>query len=53
VTEGWYLLSDDRHVHVDSRDFGALDVTACQHIVFRLVGAGGFGDDKKRLSVIW
>ena len=53
VTAGWYLLSDDRHVHVDSRDFGTIDVATCQHIVFRVVSAGGFGDDKKRLSIIW
>jgi signal peptidase I len=53
VTSGWYLLSDDRHVHVDSRDFGALEVAACQHVVFRLVGAQGFGDQKRRLTIIW
>jgi len=49
----WLLVSDDRHVHVDSRDFGQLEVSACQHIVFRLVSAAGFGDQKKRLSIIW
>ncbi len=49
----WYLLSDDRHVHVDSRDFGTIDPTTCQHIVFRLVGPAGFGDTNKRLTVIW
>jgi signal peptidase I len=49
----WYLVSDDRHVHVDSRDFGQIDTSSCQHVVFRLVGRGGFGDGKKRLSIIW
>lgn len=52
-TGTWYLVSDDRHVHLDSRDFGAIDPRTCKHIVFRLVGAAGFGDAKKRLSVIW
>ncbi|HEY8038656.1 MAG TPA: S26 family signal peptidase [Polyangiaceae bacterium] len=49
----WYLVSDDRHVHVDSRDFGQIDPNTCQHIVFRLVGADGFSDGKKRFNVIW
>jgi signal peptidase I len=49
----WFLVSDDRHVHVDSRDFGQIDVASCLHIVFRLEGAAGFGDEKKRLSIIW
>jgi signal peptidase I len=49
----WFLVSDDRHVHLDSRDFGQIDPAACQHIVFRLVGAAGFGDRNKRLSIIW
>ncbi len=37
----WFLVSDDRHVHLDSRDFGEIDsgpAGGCQHIVFRLVG---------------
>jgi len=49
----WFLVSDDRHIHVDSRDFGQLDISTCQHVVYRLVGAAGFGDSKHRLSVIW
>jgi signal peptidase I len=49
----WYLVSDDRHVHLDSRDFGEIDPKTCQHVVFRLVGAGGFWDSKKRLNIIW
>jgi signal peptidase I len=54
VTSGlWYMVSDDRHVHVDSRDFGQIDTASCQHIVFRLVGGAGFGDEKTRLSIIW
>ena len=49
----WFLVSDDRHIHVDSRDFGQIDTTGCLHIVFRIEGRAGIGDDKKRLSVIW
>lgn len=48
-----YLVSDDRHVHLDSRDFGQIDPTTCQHIVFRIESAAGFGDAKSRLTVIW
>jgi signal peptidase I len=49
----WYLVSDDRHVHVDSRDFGQIVTSGCQHIVFRIVGATGFGDRSRRLTIIW
>jgi signal peptidase I len=49
----WYLVSDDRHIHLDSRDFGQIDPNTCLHIVFRLEGAAGFGDSKKRLNIIW
>jgi signal peptidase I len=49
----WYLVSDDRHIHLDSRDFGQVDSATCEHIVFRLLGANGFADREKRLSIIW
>lgn len=49
----WFLVSDDRHVHLDSRDYGQIDIRTCQHIVFRLVGAKGFWDAKRRLNIIW
>jgi signal peptidase I len=52
----WFLVSDDRHVHLDSRDFGTVEAGpagGCQHIVFRIVGSGGFFDSKTRLSIIW
>jgi len=49
----WFLVSDDRHIHLDSRDFGQMDSTACQHIVFRLIGGDGFLDSKSRFSIIW
>ncbi len=52
----WFLVSDDRHVHLDSRDFGQLEggpAGGCQHIVFRLLGGAGFFDSRSRLSIIW
>jgi signal peptidase I len=49
----WFLVSDNRHVHLDSRDYGQVDPNTCQPIVFRLVSAAGFGDSKHRLSIIW
>ena len=49
----WFLVSDDWHVHLDSRDYGEVDPSTCQHVVFRLVGAAGFGDSRKRLSIVW
>jgi signal peptidase I len=49
----WFLVSDDHHVHVDSRDFGQIDVSTCLHIVYRIEGRAGMGDEKKRLDIIW
>jgi signal peptidase I len=49
----WYLVSDDRHVHLDSRDFGAIDPGTCRHILLRLVGPGGWWDADSRLTFIW
>jgi signal peptidase I len=49
----WFLVSDDRHIHTDSRDFGQIDASTCLHIVFRIEGRAGMGDEKKRLSIIW
>jgi signal peptidase I len=52
-TGRWFLVSDDRHIHVDSRDYGQIDPRTCKHIVFRVVSAAGFSDTKTRLSIIW
>jgi signal peptidase I len=49
----WFLVSDNRHVHLDSRDFGQIDPTTCQHVVFRIVSAAGLGDSQRRLNIIW
>lgn len=48
-----YLVSDNRILHLDSRDFGAVAPGTCQHIALRLWGATGWGDAKKRLTVLW
>ena len=50
----WYLVSDNRHIHLDSRDFGQIEPRTCKHIVFRIVSAAGFlADGKRRLTIIW
>ncbi len=48
-----YLLSDDMHFHQDSREFGQVNPKDCQHIVYRLSGADGFGDSERRLNILW
>jgi signal peptidase I len=53
VASGAYLVSDNRHMHDDSRDFGTLSLSACQHVVFRLWSAAGFSDGKHRFDIIW
>ncbi|HEV3192334.1 MAG TPA: S26 family signal peptidase [Polyangiaceae bacterium] len=49
----WFLVSDDRHIHLDSRDYGQVEPSTCQHILFRIVGPAGFTDARSRLTVIW
>jgi signal peptidase I len=49
----WFLVSDDRHIHLDSRDYGEVEPSTCQHILFRFVGGAGFSDAKSRLTLIW
>jgi signal peptidase I len=49
----WYLVSDNRHVHLDSRDFGTVDPTTCQHVLFRVVGTGGLADSDTRFTLLW
>jgi signal peptidase I len=49
----WFLVSDDRHIHLDSRDFGSIDPSHCQRIALRVVGAGGLSDSGSRFTFIW
>jgi signal peptidase I len=44
----WFLVSDDRHVHLDSRDFGEVDPQLCQHVLFRAARRG-----RPSLGVVW
>lgn len=48
-----FLLSDNRSMHLDSRDFGQVAPASCQRIAFRLWGTGGYGDGKHRFTLIW
>jgi signal peptidase I len=54
VGEGYVLLlSDNRDMHDDSRDFGPLPIDGCtERIVFRLWGTGGWTDSSRRMDVI-
>ncbi len=47
-----FLVSDNRHIHQDSRDFGQVDAATCEHVVFRLWGER-FTDRSRRLSILW
>jgi signal peptidase I len=48
-----FLASDNRTLHYDSRDYGQVDPNTCQHIVFRVVGAGGWADSDHRLTFLY
>lgn len=48
-----YLLSDNRTLHDDSRDFGAVDAASCKDLVaFRLWDRGGFFAASSRFDYI-
>ncbi|HVY45398.1 MAG TPA: signal peptidase I [Minicystis sp.] len=47
-----FLLSDDRDLHDDSRDFGPVPVESCRRILSRLWGRGGPSDPAGRFNVI-
>jgi len=49
----WYLVSDNRHIHLDSRDYGTIDPGTCQHVVFRLTGDSSRGDRGRGFGLIW
>jgi signal peptidase I len=48
-----FLVSDNRHFHLDSRDYGALSPLTCQHLVFRLWGKSGYLETGRRFTVLW
>ena len=48
-----FLISDNRYLPFDSRDFGPVPKASCQEtVVFRLVSRLGFSDVGSRLSWI-
>jgi signal peptidase I len=47
-----FLVSDNRPLHMDSRDFGVVEATACEHIVFRLWG-DKYTDSARRNTILW
>ncbi len=47
-----YLVSDNRHIHQDSRDFGPVPETSCGHVVFRLWGES-YLDSSRRNTILW
>ena len=48
-----FVVSDNRHMHIDSRDFGSIDPAGCQHVLFRLWAKEGIMDTRRRFSFIW
>jgi signal peptidase I len=48
-----FLISDNRYLHLDSRDFGSVQEATCSRILFRLWGASGFTDGSRRFNFIW
>lgn len=47
-----YLVSDNRVMHHDSRDFGQVDASTCEHVVFRLWGER-YTDSSRRFDILW
>ncbi|MBX3202946.1 MAG: signal peptidase I [Labilithrix sp.] len=47
-----YLVSDNRLMHQDSRDFGQVDASTCEHVVFRLWGER-YSDGSRRFQILW
>jgi signal peptidase I len=48
-----FLVSDNRQIPYDSRDFGSVERNTCKEtVLFRLVSAAGFTDVDRRLSLI-
>jgi len=48
-----FLISDNRYMHLDSRDYGAVNDATCQQLIFRLWGAEGFTQASRRFNLIW
>ena len=52
-SDKFFLLSDNRDLHFDSRDFSVVDVDSCDaRIAFRLYSVEGWSDTDYRFTVI-
>lgn len=47
-----YLVSDNRHLHQDSRDYGLVDASTCEHVLYRLWG-DSYADGTRRFTFLW
>ncbi len=47
-----FLISDNRMLHQDSRDFGQVDYSTCEHIVYRLWGKS-YLDSSHRNNILY
>ena len=48
-----FLLSDNRSLHDDSRDFGSVELSTCKDLIsFRLWGAEGFFMSRSRFEYV-
>lgn len=48
-----FLVSDNRHLPFDSRDYGPVERSSCREsVIFRLVGQNGFFDVERRFTYI-
>lgn len=47
-----FLVSDNRHFHMDSRDYGLVELAGCEHVVYRLWG-DSFADSSRRFTILW
>lgn len=48
-----FLMSDNRHIHYDSRDFGPVDSDTCRPIIMRVSSPPGTTGMSTGLSVLW
>jgi signal peptidase I len=51
-SDRFFLLSDDRDFHDDSRDFGMVKPESCRKIYYRLWGKRGYSDDTRRFTLV-
>jgi signal peptidase I len=48
-----FLVSDNRTLHYDSRDYGQVDPQTCQHVILRVYGSEGWMDSAHRLTLLY